>query len=165
MRFFIPVVIFLSVSIFLWKGLALNPQALPSTFVGQKAPAFQMNNQTEAIFKGKVTLLNVWATWCASCQNEHMFWLNLPQTADFQLISLNYHDDKEEAKAWLVKHGDPYVATLFDTEGQICLDYGISGVPTTFVIDKKGMVQHRHMGIVDKTVWDNTLLPLIKKLQ
>jgi cytochrome c biogenesis protein CcmG/thiol:disulfide interchange protein DsbE len=165
MRFFIPVVIFLSVSVFLWKGLDLKPEVLPSTFIGQKAPTFKANNKTEAIFKGKVTLLNVWATWCASCQSEHAFWLKLAQPADLQLISLNYHDDEEEAKAWLLKHGDPYATTLFDTKGQICIDYGISGVPTTFVIDKKGIVRYRHMGIVDKNVWDNTLLPLIEKLQ
>jgi cytochrome c biogenesis protein CcmG/thiol:disulfide interchange protein DsbE len=164
-KFFIPVLIFVMIGIVLGKAFQLNPGTpLASTLIGQSAPSFKVSGETEAIFQGKITILNVWASWCSSCQQEHEFWVKMPIPADVQLISLNYHDDEKDAKDWLVKHGNPYQAILFDSDGHLCVDYGISGVPTTFVIDQTGIVQHRHMGVVDKAVWDNELKPLIKKL-
>lgn len=168
-----PLCIFLIIGGFLWKGLALKPQELPSVLIGQTAPPFQLStvedptrHVTEALFQGHVTILNIWATWCSSCQTEHELWMQLAKKQDaLFLVGLNYHDGLEDAKNWLKNLGNPYRLTLFDQNGRVGMDYGVYGTPETFIIDKRGVIRHRHVGPMDAMVWQEKLLPMIGVLE
>ncbi len=172
MRFLLPLVIFAALCGFLWKGLSLTDKTLASTLIGQSAPAFQLNTVedpnrwvSEDIFRGKITLLNVWASWCHSCQKEHEVWMTVVKPADIALVGLNYHDTREEAGRWLQSHGNPYRLNILDERGRLGMDYGVTGTPETFVIDKNGVIRYRHVGPVDREVWDKKLFPLVEALQ
>ncbi len=171
MRFIIPLIIFLSTVGLLWKSLALKPTELPSVLVGHPAPSFNLKtvedstkNVTEAIFKGHVTILNVWASWCASCKKEHLVWMDLFKKHNIFMIGVNYSDDLKEAQQWLQKEGNPYHITIFDKEGRLGMDYGVYGVPETFILDKEGIVRYRQTGPINTQLWQQLLLPLIENL-
>lgn len=173
--FYGPLIVFLILAAFLWKSLSTNPQELPSALINKPAPVFKLSalnisnhTLTEKIFKGQVSLLNVWASWCLSCQKEHAFWLSLqPFVARHKLllVGLNIHDDRKTAAAWIKVHGDPYHAIIFDQDGHLGMDYGIYGTPETFVIDDRGIIRYRYSGPIDQKIWTQKILPLIQKLQ
>lgn len=172
MRYLLPLCIFFAISGFLWKGLDLDPKKLPSALVGHSAPQFNLTTVedpnrfvTNHIFKEKVSVLNVWATWCVTCQAEHAVWVELAKKHHLFLVGVNYHDDFAAAKQWLKKAGNPYVLNIFDKEGKLGMDYGVYGTPETFIIDKMGVIQYRYVGSIDTQCWQSTLLPLIQALQ
>jgi cytochrome c biogenesis protein CcmG/thiol:disulfide interchange protein DsbE len=172
MRYLLPLCLFLVIGGFLWKGLDLNPKEIPSVLVGHSAPHFNLgivkdSNRfvTDQIFIGKVTILNVWATWCVSCKAEHAVWMDLAKKHNLFLVGVNYRDDLKMAERWLKTAGNPYAVCIFDKAGKFGLDYGVYGTPETFVIDKRGIVRYRQAGPVDSQRWYTTLLPLIESLE
>jgi cytochrome c biogenesis protein CcmG/thiol:disulfide interchange protein DsbE len=164
LKLFIPLALFALMGVFLWRGLSLDPTALPSARVGTPVPAFvlpQLNSDaelTEQALTGEPLLLNVWATWCYSCRVEHPYLLELAANG-VKIVGLNYKDESDKAIRWLDELGDPYAFTIADTEGKFGLDLGVYGAPETYVISAEGVVVHRHVGVVDDAVWRNDLAP------
>ena len=171
-RFILPFVIFMIVAIFLFVGLGLNPHEVPSPLVGKPAPAFSLPQLHEPDkqfslqdMKGKVWLFNVWASWCTACEYEHPLFMELSRRNLVPLYGMDYKDKREDGEAWLRKHGNPYTLVVSDAEGRVGIDYGVYGVPETYVIDKQGVIQHKHIGAVTPKILDETILPLVKELQ
>lgn len=167
----LPVLVFLSLSLFLWKGLSLDPHQLPSAQIGRILPQIQLPQleQPNQLFnfqslKGKVTLLNVFASWCEACEEEQVFLMNLAREGVL-IYGLNYKDDKKDAKAWLNHWGNPYQIVAQDLEGSAAIDLGVYGAPETFVVDKQGIIRYRHVGILSQEDWEKRLGPLMKELE
>jgi cytochrome c biogenesis protein CcmG/thiol:disulfide interchange protein DsbE len=157
--------------IFLGIGLRLNPREIPSPFIDKAAPAFNLAQLHEPDrqfspqdMQGKVWLLNVWASWCVSCRQEHPVLMDLSKQAVVPILGLNYKDVREEGINWLAQYGNPYTLSAFDGNGRVGIDYGVYGVPETFVIDKQGIVRHKHVGPLTAKIIKDKLLPLIKEL-
>jgi len=171
-RFLLPLLLFMLVVGFLFAGLNLDPRAVPSPLVGKPAPAFNLPQlaaaeQTfaPAQLLGQVWLLNVWASWCVACREEHAVLLDLAQTAVVPIYGLNYKDQRPAAQQWLAQRGNPYVATAVDADGRTGIDYGVYGVPETYVIDKAGIIAYKHIGPITPAVLQDKILPLVKQLQ
>lgn len=172
LRYMIPLVVFLGVSVFLLIGLDLNPREVPSPFIDKPAPDFSLQklHDPEVYFSnkdmlGKVWLLNVWASWCVACRSEHPLLVQLSRANVVPIYGLNYKDVPSDAKNWLQQLGNPYVSSLIDYEGNVGIDYGVYGVPETFVIDKQGIIRHKVIGPVTPSALDDCVLPLVKKMQ
>ncbi len=164
--------LFLILLIFLGYGLTLNPREVPSPLIGKPAPAFRLPTVADPAksmgtddFAGKVTLLNVWASWCVSCRQEHPLLVELARKGSVQVYGLNYKDTRQDARRWLASFGDPYVASAFDEDGRVGIEWGVYGVPETFVIDRKGVIRHKLTGPVTPENWAKTLQPLIQRIQ
>jgi cytochrome c biogenesis protein CcmG/thiol:disulfide interchange protein DsbE len=167
--YFLPLLICLGLCYFFFRGLSLDPKALPSTFLNKEAPTFSLrvlSNEeklaTNEQFKGQVWLLNVWGSWCESCINEHAFLLGLRES--IPVVGLNYKDSPKNARDYLNKYGNPYQTVLLDESGEATIDWGIYGTPETFLIDKKGVIQYRYAGTLNQTVWQTSFLPIIKRI-
>jgi cytochrome c biogenesis protein CcmG/thiol:disulfide interchange protein DsbE len=172
MRFLIPLAVFLTLVVFLGIGLKLDPREVPSPFIGKPAPNFSLPQLTDASktlshadLKGQVSLLNGWASWCVSCRQEHPLLVKLSRQNIVPVYGLNYKDEREAALGWLRQFGNPYLASAFDAEGKVGIDWGVYGVPETFVNDKQGIIRHKQTGPLTEEVLQQTLLPLIRKLQ
>jgi cytochrome c biogenesis protein CcmG/thiol:disulfide interchange protein DsbE len=172
MRFLIPLFLFIVMVAFLAVGLKLDPREVPSPFIGKQAPAFMLPQLADpakmfgnADLKGQVSLLNVWASWCVSCRQEHPLLIALSKQNILPIIGLNYKDEREAALEWLKRLGNPYTLSAFDADGKVGIDWGVYGVPETFVIDKQGVIRHKHTGPITEEAWQKTLLPLIIQLQ
>lgn len=172
MRFLIPLAVFVVMVGFLAIGLTLDPRAVPSPLIGKPAPAFSLPLVADesrrlgpADFKGQVALLNVWASWCVSCRQEHPVLLQLARRNLVPIYGLNYKDQLDAAQDWLRQYGDPYTASAFDADGRVGIDWGVYGVPETFVIDRAGIIRYKHTGPVTPEALENTLLPLVRQLQ
>ena len=170
-RYLIPLLVFLVLVGFLAVGLNLNPREIPSPLVGKPAPVFSLPTldapqQTLSAqdLRGKVWILNVWASWCVACRIEHPLLVEFSNTGVVPIYGLNYKDKRDDALAWLNQFGNPYTTSLSDTEGLVGIDYGVYGVPETFVIDKAGMIRHKIIGPVTPTTVREVLLPLVAKL-
>jgi cytochrome c biogenesis protein CcmG/thiol:disulfide interchange protein DsbE len=171
-RFLIPLVAFAVLAGFLAVGLRLDPHEVPSPLVGKPAPAFRLATLADparqlgpADLRGKVWLLNVWASWCSSCREEHEVMLELAKRNVVPIYGLDYKDRPDDARSWLDQLGNPYTATLSDLDGRVGIDYGVYGVPETYVIDKDGVIRHKHIGPVTREVLDRKIVPLVKELQ
>jgi cytochrome c biogenesis protein CcmG/thiol:disulfide interchange protein DsbE len=170
-RYLIPLAAFLVLVAFLAFGLKLDPHEVPSPLIGKPAPAFQaqMLSQpdktvTREQLLGKVWVLNVWASWCAPCRDEHPAWVAYAKQSPAPIYGLNYKDKGPAAQGWLQQLGNPYTESLVDPLGQIGLDYGVYGVPETFVIDKQGVVRMKHVGPITPEVLKEKIDPLLRKL-
>jgi cytochrome c biogenesis protein CcmG, thiol:disulfide interchange protein DsbE len=153
LRFLIPLAVFAALVLFLGKGLELNPREVPSPLIGKPAPAFALPQlgADGVVLKrddllGKVWVLNVWASWCVPCRTEHPLLVEMARQRVAPLYGLNYKDKPEAAVGFLRQLGNPFVATLIDADGRVGIDYGVYGVPETFVIDKAGVIRHKHIG-------------------
>lgn len=171
-RFLLPLGIFGVLVAFLFVGLSLNPREVPSPFIGKAAPPFELPqlHAPEKRFanqdmKGQVWLLNVWASWCVSCRVEHPVLADLAKSKLVPIVGLNYKDKPDEARAWLKQFGDPYVLSIMDIDGRLGIDYGVYGVPETFVIDKAGVIRYKHIGPVSSDALKGKILPLVKELE
>ena len=171
LKLFIPLMIFAVLAVLFWRGLSLDPTEMPSSRVGDPVPAFNLPTVrdagaqvTEQTFKGEVSLVNVWATWCAACRIEHPFLVRLAEEG-MPIYGINYKDDVEEAKRWLAQLHDPYRLSVVDQDGRLGVDLGVFGAPETYVVDKQGVIRHRHVGIIDQRVWDEELGPLVERLK
>ncbi len=171
-RALLPLLAFVILVVFLAVGLTKDPRKLPSPFIGKAAPNFTLpllhdKNKTFSPKQmlGKVWMLNVWASWCVSCRAEHHVLNELIKRYKVNLIGLNYKDEVADAERWLSRYGDPYQTSVSDIEGLVGIDWGVYGVPETFIIDKKGIIRLKHTGpITNKDVQDE-IIPLIKKLE
>ena len=171
-KFVIPLAVFVVIVGFLYAGLGRDPREVPSPLVGKPAPAFVLPKLHEegktlglADMKGQVWLLNVWASWCTACQLEHPLLIELAREKVVPIVGLNYKDKPEEAKAWLAKLGDPYVASVADRDGRVGIDYGVYGVPETFVIDGDGVIRYKQIGPVTAEALRKQIMPLVRKLR
>lgn len=171
-RFLIPLVVFLIVAGFLVKGLFLNPREVPSPLIDKPAPAFKLTELhqpgkalSNADLKGRVWLLNVWASWCVSCREEHPLLVDLAKQDLVPIYGLNYKDKRDDALGWLQQFGNPYAASITDVDGRVGIDYGVYGVPETFVIDKNGVVRYKQIGPITPDALNKKIIPLVKQLQ
>ena len=171
-RFVLPLGIFVVLAGFLAAGLTLNPREVPSPLVDKPVPPFKLAKlaQPELEFSqkdmlGQVWLLNVWASWCVSCRNEHPILVDLARSRVVPVVGLNYKDKPQEAKAWLKKFGDPYLLSVMDQDGRVGIDYGVYGVPETFVIDRAGVIRYKQIGPVTREALEGKILPLVRQLQ
>ncbi len=172
MRYILPFVAFVVIAAFLFVGLNLNPREVPSPLIDKPAPAFSLPqlHEPEKQFSpqdmlGKVWLLNVWASWCVSCKDEHPVLMALARQNLVPIYGLDYKDKREDALNWLARGGDPYVLSAADIEGRIGIDYGVYGVPETYVIDKQGIIRYKQIGAVTVQSLEEKILPLVKELQ
>jgi cytochrome c biogenesis protein CcmG/thiol:disulfide interchange protein DsbE len=171
LRFIIPLAVFLVLVGFLAMGLKLDPKLVPSPLIGKPAPGFALPRlddpstqlQRDAML-GKAWVLNVWASWCGPCRDEHPLIVAFSRTKQAPLIGLNYKDQRSDAQAWLKQLGDPYDVSLSDLDGRVGINFGVYGVPETFVIDKKGIVRFKHVGPMTQEVLQTRILPLLKEL-
>jgi len=166
---FIPLLLFIILGMFLWKGLSIDPRELPSALIGKPFPEFnltEVNNPektlTKADFVGEPVLVNVWATWCPSCRQEHEQLLRMASNGKIKMIGLNYKDDRIAAQEWLQQLGDPYAMTLYDHDGMLGLDLGVYGAPETYLLDAHGIVRYRQVGVMTEQVWAD-IQTMIKK--
>ena len=171
-RFILPLGIFIVLAAFLAVGLRLNPREVPSPLVDKPVPAFKLAQlaQPEMEFTqkdmlGQVWLLNVWASWCVSCREEHPILVDLAKSRVVPVIGLNYKDKPQEAKTWLKQFGDPYMLSVMDQDGRVGIDYGVYGVPETFVIDRAGVIRCKQIGPVTREALEGKILPLVLQLQ
>ncbi len=171
-KFLIPLGIFVVLAIFLGRGLSLDPREVPSPLIGKPAPAFSLSQLdtpaqmlgTEQLL-GQVWILNVWASWCVACRDEHPVLVEFSKTGVAPIYGLNYKDKREPAMNWLQQLGNPYTASIFDESGRVGIDFGVYGVPETFVIDKLGVIRYKKTGPVTQETIQSIILPLVKKLQ
>ena len=171
-RYLLPLVVFLIMVGFLFAGLGLNPRQVPSPLIDKPAPVFQLQqlHDPEKVLSsgdniGKVWLLNVWASWCVACRDEHPLLVQLANSGIVPVYGLNYKDDRSTALQWLKQYGDPYAMSVVDPEGRVGIDYGVYGVPETYIIDKQGIIRHKQIGPVTVKSIEETILPLVKELQ
>lgn len=169
---FIPLVLFLVMGVFLYKGLFLNPQKLDSALEGKPVPTFKLQSLessetfiTNEDLKGKVSMLNIWATWCPSCKYEHPFLMRLARKNILPIYGVNYRDERALALREFMREGDPYTANIYDKDGRLGLDLGVYGAPESYIVDHKGVVRYRYAGPIDQRVWQETLLPMVQQLQ
>jgi len=170
-KLFIPLGVFLVLVGFLFVGLFLNPREVPSPLIGKPAPQFTLNQLHQPgktlgtpDMKGQVWLLNVWASWCVSCREEHPLLVELGKAKLVPIIGLNYKDEPAAGMKWLAQNGDPYNLSVVDRDGRVGIDFGVYGVPETFVIDKQGVIRMKHIGPVTPEVLRDDILPLVRKL-
>ena len=170
-RFILPLAVFVVLVGFLAAGLRLNPREVPSPLIGKPAPLFkltQLHAEQSTIapedMKGKVWLLNVWASWCVSCRQEHPVLLDLARRNTLPIVGLDYKDERGNGIAWLREHGDPYVLSAWDRDGRVGIDYGVYGVPESFLIDKAGVIRYKHIGPLTPEAVEKKIMPLVKEL-
>jgi len=168
----VPLAVFLVTGVFLAIGLTLNPREVPSPLINKPVPEFRLPpvkgrtlGLSSADLKGEVSLVNVFASWCVACRAEHPLLMELRQKGVVPIHGLNYKDRPEDAEKWLDNLGDPYTRTGADINGRVGIDWGVYGVPETFVIDRQGRIAYKQIGPVNREVLEKTILPLIRKLQ
>lgn len=170
-RYLIPLALFVVLAGFLAVGLKLNPREVPSPLIDKAAPSFALPllGQPDQVirsdqFKGQVWVLNVFASWCVPCLAEHPLVTELAKGGKVRVVGLNYKDKTEDATRWLARHGNPYSAVLVDRDGRVGIDFGVYGVPETFVIDKAGVIRFKQIGPITPQALREQILPLLAKL-
>lgn len=183
LKHLLPLGIFAALVAFLWVGLTLDPRKLPSTKIDKPAPDFtltQLLDEGKTIspsdLKGQVYLLNVWASWCVACRQEHPLLMELAKSGAIPIYGLNYkdvpqpedpfdHPKRANAERFLALLGNPYTASAYDEDGRVAIDYGVYGAPETFLIDKEGIIRYKHIGPLTGDVLVNDILPMAKQLE
>ncbi|HEY9066669.1 MAG TPA: DsbE family thiol:disulfide interchange protein [Burkholderiaceae bacterium] len=167
----LPLAMFALVAAFLWRGLQLDPREVPSPLLDKPAPGFELTRLDDAArtvrrddLLGRVWLLNVWASWCEACRTEHAALAAFAKSSAVPIVGLNYKDTRSQGLTWLARFGDPYRYSLFDEHGRVGLDYGVYGVPETFVIDKRGVIRLKIVGPLTPEAIATQLRPLLKEL-
>jgi len=171
LRFLLPMAVFAAIVLFLGVGLGLNPREVPSPLIGKPAPAFslpRLDNADVYVSRddllGKVWMLNVWASWCGPCREEHPLVEDIARRGRVAVYGLNYKDSRPAATGWLARLGNPYQATLFDASGRVGIDFGVYGVPETFIIDRQGVIRLKHTGPLTAEVVRDRIEPLLREL-
>jgi cytochrome c biogenesis protein CcmG/thiol:disulfide interchange protein DsbE len=169
MRFVVPIIVFLLLVVVFSFGLFNDPRELPSPFLGEQAPTFEVASLKEperlvgsAEYAGQMALVNVWATWCVGCRQEHEFLMQLAASDAIPIYGINWRDRRNEALSWLQQLGDPYVFSAFDEDGRVGIDWGVYGAPETFLISPDGIVLHKHLGPLNPSIWEEDFVPLIE---
>lgn len=168
----VPLAAFAGIGVLLAVGLTLNPREIPSPLIGKPVPQFVLPpvrgrtiGLSSADLKGEVSIVNVFASWCVACKDEHPLFTQMKRERLVPIHGLNYKDRPEDAQKWLDALGDPYTRTGADLDGRVAIDWGVYGVPETFVIDREGRIAYKHIGPVTPQLLDETLRPLIAKLR
>lgn len=172
LRYLLPLAIFAVLAAFLYRGLSLDPKLVPSPLIDKPVPSFSLPTLkdpeamiSDTTLKGKVWMMNIWATWCSACRAEHEVLLHLARTGKISIYGLNYKDKRPAAIQWLKQLGDPYVANAFDEQGRVGIDWGVYGAPETFIVDKQGIIRYKHVGPLSIDIVNNEILPLILELE
>ncbi len=167
-KYLAPLAGFLVLAVAFYFGLQRNPSVIPSPLIGKPAPQFSLpdvrdpaRQVSNADYRGKVYMLNVWGTWCVGCRQEHDTLLEIAKSSPVPIIGLNWKDEREAAIGWLDQLGDPYVASAFDPEGRVAIDWGVYGAPETFLVSADGHVLHKHVAAMTMEVWRQDFEPLI----
>lgn len=167
-----PLAIFAVIGVFLGVGLTLNPRLVPSPLIGKPVPQFRLapvQGRTLGLasedLRGEVSVVNVFASWCVACRDEHPLWMELARQRALPIHGLNYKDRPEDAVRWLGELGDPYARTGADRDGRVGIDWGVYGVPETYVIDRQGVIRDKIIGAITRKSVDERLLPLVRKLR
>ena len=170
-KYAIPLAIFVVLVIFLAIGLGHDPHEVPSPLINKPAPAFQLPQLQDpntkfsaAEMRGKVWLLNVWATWCLPCREEHPVLLELSRSGAVPIYGMDYKDKREDALSLLSELGNPYVLCTSDADGRVAIDYGVYGVPETYLIDREGVIRYKQVGPLTPESIEKNILPLVKEL-
>ncbi len=172
-RAVLPLLLLLMLAGLLWVGLGLDPGRVPSPLIGKPAPAFELpdlerdgETVTEVDISAEgVALFNVWASWCPPCLDEHPLFMALAAREEVPIVGLNYRDQPEAAREWLARHGNPYRRVAADSDGRTGIDWGVYGVPETYVVDGEGIIRYKHVGPIDETILENEIMPLVRELQ
>lgn len=169
-RYLVPVGLFIALVGFLYVGLGRDKETLPSPLIGKPAPQFELprvDDPSRKIssreFAGRPYVLNIWGSWCVACRDEHEALMEIGRRGEVPLIGLNWRDELPLAQQWLRQLGNPYVASAFDQEGRVGIDWGAYGAPETFLVDASGAVIHKHVSPMTIEVWERDFLPLIKQ--
>lgn len=172
--YLLPVAVFGILALFFLRGLTLNPREIPSVLINRPVPEMNLaplpgrGDQTglaTADLKGRVSLVNIYGSWCIACVQEHPYLMKIKQTGIVPIHGIDWRDDPVEGAKWLKKHGDPYDRVGIDpAPGRTAIDFGVTGAPETFIVDKAGIIRYKHIGPVTPENWENTLLPIIKEL-
>ncbi len=172
LRALIPLALFAGLVALLFFGLGTDPRKVPSPLVGKPIPTFTLpslldpnSTVSDADLRGQVSLVNVWFSSCFSCRAEHRELMAIAKSSGVQIVGLNWKDDKPEALQMLRQFGNPYHKIAFDQDGRVGIDWGVYGAPETFIVDKKGTIRYKQIGPIDRTVWDETLLPIVDQLK
>ncbi len=168
-----PLVVFGILSVVLYVGLSLEPKKIPSALIDKPVPEFDLDAvkgrtlglKTADLENGEVALVNVFASWCGPCRVEHPLWMDVAEDKQVPLHGINYKDDPDNASKWLDRYGDPYERTGADRKGKAGIEWGVYGVPETFVIDAKGRIRYKHVGVMTRDVLNQSILPLVEQLQ
>jgi len=170
-RYLIPLAIFITLVVFLAIGLGHDPREVPSPLINRPAPAFQLPQLKEPTktfaaeqMRGKVWLLNVWASWCITCRDEHPLLFEYARSGVVPIYGLNYRDRREDALAWLGELGDPYILSVSDTDARVGINYGVYGAPESYLIDRNGVIRFKQIGPITPEVWEKTIVPLARQL-
>ncbi|MBU3631204.1 DsbE family thiol:disulfide interchange protein [Polynucleobacter sp. AP-Melu-500A-A1] len=171
-KFLIPLLLFIILVVFLAIGLNRDPHEVPSPLINKPAPAFDIaqleqsnKNFSPASMKGQVWILNVWASWCVACREEHPVLVELANSKIAPVIGLDYKDKREQALAMLATQGNPYTLSAFDANGRVGIDYGVYGVPETYIIDKVGIIRFKHIGPINSQLLNQKIYPLVSELK
>ena len=190
-KFLVPLLLFFGLAGFLAFGLTLNPREVPSPLIDKPAPSFKLARVDDPAtafaleeMRGQVWLLNVWASWCVACRQEHPLLVRMAKQKLVPVVGLNYKEVRgdggismrgmaleaetalavERARGWLSDHGDPYVLSVLDVDGRVGIDFGVYGVPETFLIDAEGRIRYKHIGPITPDVFSGRILPLVAEL-
>jgi len=171
-KFLIPLILFIGLVVFLAIGLNRDPQEIPSPLINKVAPAFEVAQLADssktfspASMKGQVWVLNVWASWCVACREEHPVLVELAKSQQAPVIGLDYKDKREDALAMLANQGNPYLLSAFDANGRVGIDYGVYGVPETYIIDKAGVIRFKHVGPLTMNILNQKIYPVLSELK
>ena len=171
-KFLIPLLLFVVLVGFLSVGLNRDPHEVPSPLIGKQAPAFELPQLADPqktfspeSMKGKVWILNVWASWCVACREEHPVLVELGKLQIAPIIGLDYKDKRDDAMTMLARQGNPYVLSAFDANGRVGIDYGVYGVPETYVIDQAGVIRFKHIGPITMELLNKKMIPLLSELK
>lgn len=167
-----PLLLFIALAVLLGVGLTLKPREIPSPLIGKSIPEFRLEpvkGRTLGLasndLRGEVSIVNVFASWCTACREEHPLWMQIKADERVPLHGLNYKDRPDDAARWLDELGDPYTRTGADLDGRVGIDWGVYGVPETFVVDKRGLIRHKVIGAITRKTLDEKVLPLVRTLQ
>ncbi len=172
---FVPLILFAVLAVLFWRGLSLDPNEMPSALLNKPVPAFDLpvipapeNPQglvtaNQDMLKGKVSLLNVWATWCLPCKQELPFF-NTLKAQGINIYGINYKDDNAEAQRWLAEFHNPFVFSVLDADGRLGVNLGVFGYPETYIVDKQGVIRYKHIGEMDAQIWEKTIKPIVDSL-
>jgi cytochrome c biogenesis protein CcmG, thiol:disulfide interchange protein DsbE len=170
-KLFLPLLVFIVRGILLVRALQLDPAEMPSALLDRPLPEFELQSlqDPERILSrddvlGQKMLINVWATWCPSCKVEHPWLVKIAQQYGVKIIGLNYKDERQAALGWLQRYEDPFAVSVYDVEGRLGLDMGVYGAPETFVVDSAGIIRFKHVGVIDESVWQDVLLPVLQEI-
>ena len=170
-RYAIPIGLFAILVVFLWKSLSIDPRVLPSALINKPAPQFNLanlnpgeQNFSNNDLRGHISIINVWASWCSACRDEHTFLQALAANQELPIYGINYKDNPQRARQWLEQFGNPYDKIGVDNDGKTAINFGIYGTPETYIVDQAGQIRYRHVGAINDTVMQHEILPLLQSL-